>query len=112
MRQAKFTLSDAWIGKLANLPFVVAFLALFFRYVPWLFGSEPIEKISNHSLENLPPPGWASSFAINHGRAIYFEEAVPSEEPGKLALVISYFAVVIVAAWIFGSREKRNETAS
>jgi hypothetical protein len=74
---------------------------LFFRYVPWLFGSEPIENIAKHSLENLPPPDWALSFAINHGRAIYFEEAIPSEEPEKLLLVTTYFVIVIVASWIF-----------
>lgn len=78
----------------------IASMIIFYMYGGWLLGSKPIETISSYDLENVPPPPYAKSFAINHGEAIYYRDGVASEHPYKQTLIyISLSVPVLVAGW-------------
>ena len=97
---------------LAGIPLVALLFGIFIRYVPWLFGSKPINQIGEHNLSNTPPPDGAISFAINHGKAIYYFEPTPSETPIQTAcVVIAFFVCIACLGYIAKKLEAlRNDT--
>lgn len=86
----------------------ILLMASFVRYVPWVVSSKPISALSYHELQNEPAPKWANSFAINHGRAIYYKDYPSNERPGKrVTLVIIFFLLFgLLLYLIYG--QKRN----
>jgi hypothetical protein len=105
-------LNKKWKIYLISAPLLIAFFWLFVRYVPWLFGSHPINRLNEFVLENTPAPEGALSFAINHGRAMYFYEPVPGEVRLQAFLVIVSFFVIIALLFLLGVKHRNldNDT--
>lgn len=92
----------------------VSTLGLHLSFTPWLFASHPINEIQHYNVENVPPPDHARSFAINHGRAIYYNDDVPRVHPVKRIVILAaalgmWVALVGIA---FRARQRARATAA
>lgn len=79
--------------------------------MPW-FSSRPISQIELFDVDNVPPPPDARSFAINHGKAIYFHHGTPSEEPIRSFFLFLLWAVqfaLLIALSHFRERSSISE---
>jgi len=98
-----------WKYRVAVSIHFIVFMALFIRFVPWLFGSKSVAEVTNYNLSNLPAPEWALSFTINHGSAMYYKQPIPAEIPLFTFCVVLSFLLVIASGKYF---EKKYKTSN
>lgn len=75
----------------------IMFFGMFLVYIPWLLSSIPIEMIDQYEVKNIPPPEGALSFAINHGKAMYFYRSASSENLSFSYIIMLTFLVIMIA---------------
>ena len=85
--------AKTWQVYLAISAIGVAMAFMVVQLGPWVF-SEPISAIGEHELSNVPPPADARSFAVSHGRAVYFTDGPATAHPFKLAMIVGSFLLL------------------
>ncbi|MBD3668379.1 MAG: hypothetical protein HUJ16_10485 [Kangiella sp.] len=108
----KSILNSKWKIIVAAIPFALICFYMFLRYVPWLFASEPIEMIEFHDVSNDKVPEGALSFAINHGKAMYYFEPVPSEALSLACTVVAIFSIAFLVLLYLGRNLKKLDNVT
>ncbi len=105
----KLTIREGVILALLFIPLIGLHLA----FTPWLFASNPVSALEYHELKNEPAPEWASSFAINHGSAIYYKDKIPKFHPVKRFTILGVGFLLWVSMLILIYRaHKRDKNAT
>lgn len=104
--------SQAWMvrhGKvilaIQGVVFVVGVL-LFFRFAPWLMASD-ISQIGTYEAPKPPPPDWAKSFFVSHGKFYYFQDS-RSTAPGKAIGIVALLVAGGAVEWACTRAIKRG----